>query len=277
MDSLASVLVVFGVLGYFILRHCCHRTSFRWDALEWQQNVFESTGFGLLLFGLARAAAPMAKALIYACSGPWSYAIADATVSPYAHLLASASSAGSIFHDYLATAVPFSFSGTLILGTAIGVGAAGIANLRWSRDRSLDLVVQHHGGKLRILLHRAQRSEQQVMLTLTNRKMYVGSVFIAPPLRKPSHVVIFPTASGYRDEATLEVRWVTDYADAYQTAQDSARSPRIPPDHFQLVIPLDAILSATYFDRVIWDQHFDPQRERNDLRKTPQRASEPSH
>jgi len=51
MGGSAALLVVLTVIGYVLLRHSCHRTSFRWQALEWQQNLFESTATGLLFFG----------------------------------------------------------------------------------------------------------------------------------------------------------------------------------------------------------------------------------
>ena len=238
MDSAAS-LVVFGVIGYFILRHCFHRTAFRWETLEWQQNVFESTGFGLLLFGAARLTAP------------WVHKVTEQFQAIV-----------TLQHD-VSSRIPYPYPGTIALGTAIGLAIAAIGNLLWSKDRALDLVVNNHGGRLRILLHDANRTDRPVMLSLQNRKMYVGAVAVPPPLRDPSQVVIFPTASGFRHSETLEVDWTTDYGNVYlemMAAEERGEELATELKHFQLVIPLDQIVSATYFDRDIWDRHFDPSR-----------------
>ena len=63
MSGSTALLVVLSIVGYLLLRHGCHRTRFRWDALEWQQNLFESTAVGLGLFASVRLASPLATAL----------------------------------------------------------------------------------------------------------------------------------------------------------------------------------------------------------------------
>jgi hypothetical protein len=236
VNSLATALVVFGVIGYLILRHFCYRTGFRWETLEWQQNVFESTGFGLLLFGLARL------------------------LGPPVHSLTGASPATSQAQRYIAERLPFPFPGTVILGTLLGLLIAWGVNLIWPKDKALERVVINHGGRLRILLHDASKDDRPVMLTLTNRKVYVGAVAVPPPLREPSHVVIFPTVSGFRHEDNLEIEWTAKYSPAYVEiikAFERGEDQRTDLQHFQLVIPLSAILSATYFDFEIWERHFE--------------------
>jgi hypothetical protein len=236
MGDLASTLVVFGVIGYLILRHCCHRTSLRWDALEWQQNVFESTAFGLLLFGIGRLTAP------------WIQTVTEWAWRPSTGVFA-----------YMKHQLPFPFTGTVVASVGVGLVMAQLSNWRWSRDRSLQLAVRHHGGSLSILLHDAHRSNRPVMLTLENRKVYVGWVFTPPPLKQPSQVVMFPTLSGYRDAATLSISWTTNYSRAYEdiiARKGRSEETGTELEHFQLVIPLEAVESATYFDIDIYNRHF---------------------
>ena len=40
--------------------------------------------------------------------------------------------------------------------------------------------------------------------------------------------------------------------------QENKEELETEPSHFQLVLPLDAVTSATYFDRDIYDRHFAP-------------------
>ena len=235
MGDLGPTLLLFPVVGYLLLRHRCHRTSFRWDALEWQQNVFESTGVGLLLFAVARLGAPLYRLLPEAVGAPLEQVA-----------------------SFLNARLPIPYAAAAVGSILIGLLLAWAANRRWPPDRALELVVGQHGGRLRILLHAAHRTKHPVMLSLSNRKVYVGLVYVPPPLRKPSHVVLFPTLSGYRETDTLAVRWVTNYYNAYKKIVEGGESGETALEGFQLVLPLDTIQSATYFDIDIYTKHFAP-------------------
>lgn len=74
-------------------------------------------------------------------------------------------------------------------------------------------------------------------------------------------LLIFPTLSGYRNSADLSIKWTTDYAPVYLhlTAQASeGQVLKTEPAHFQLVLPLESVVSATYFDKDLYDRHFAP-------------------
>ena len=53
------------------------------------------------------------------------------------------------------------------------------------------------------------------MLTLNNRKVYIGWVFAPPLLKRPTFVVVLPTRSGFRHADDLTINWTTDYVPAY--------------------------------------------------------------
>ncbi len=235
MSGGAVLVVVLSVIGYVLLRHCCHKTSFRWDALEWQQNIFESTAAGLVLFGVTRLITPLVGSI-------------PESLRPFFQPIPN-------FLDREP------FAGSIIASSLLGVLVAAIVNAIWSKERSLALATKHHGGSLRSLLMDAHIEKRAVMLTLNTRKVYVGWIYTPPQLRKPTYLVIFPTLSGYRSTDDLAIRWTTDYAPVYLdlTSQASrGQKLKTEPAHFQLVLPLESVSSATYFDKDLYDRHFAP-------------------
>lgn len=238
MNGSAALVVVLSVVGYLFLRHYCHRTSLRWDALEWQQNIFESTGVGLALFGVSR----LGVSLLEMVPGPW---------QPLFHFVPA----------YLKRELSTPFAGSIVSAWVLGVLLAAASNKKWPLQQAQVLAIKHHGGSLRGLLMEAHLTRRAVMLTLSSRKVYVGWVFTPPLLRRPAYFVIFPTLSGYRGSDDLAVNWTTDYSSAYRdlmTRQENKEELATKPSHFQLVLPLEAVVSATYFDRDIYDRHFAP-------------------
>ncbi|MBE7637099.1 hypothetical protein GUA87_09615 [Sneathiella sp. P13V-1] len=88
-----------------------------------------------------------------------------------------------------------------------------------------------------------------VMLSLSDRKVYVGEVI---SMGEPSEtggmdqdISITPIMSGYRDDKTLEVNFVTDYDDA--------------DGEFYLTIRQEMIVSATEFDFIAYSEWNKPE------------------
>ena len=238
MSGGAALVVVLSVVGYVFLRHCCHRTSLRWDALEWQQNIFESTAVGLALFGASRLSA----LLLELAPGSWRPLF---------------ESVPALLNREPSTP----FAGSVIASLALGGLLAMAINRKWPKKPAQALAIAHHGGSLRSLLMDAHLTRRAVMLTLSTRKVYVGWVFTPPLLRRPTYLVIFPTLSGYRSNDDLAIRWTTDYAPVYldlTSRADEGEQLKTEPSHFQLVLPLDSVASATFFDKELYDRHFAP-------------------
>jgi len=231
MEALGSAaLLLFAIAGYVTLRHSCHYTKFRWEALAWEQNAFESAACGFALFLAVR----LLVVLI-----------------PPLHESGAA--------QLLKSALPFPFSGSLVAAFAVGMAGGHAVNLAWNASRSHRRAVRNHGGDLRAFLHDAAHSGNPVALSMDTRKVYVGSVVVPPALREPSHVVLMPTLSGYRDETTRQVVFTTAYEEVYEDLlrrQDAGEDVEIDVDAFQIVLPLAAIASANLYDNDVYLRYF---------------------
>lgn len=205
--------------------HLCHFTNRRWDALQWERNLFESTALGLLLFVIARLWVPW-----------W---------LTYSNPLAVART--------LRHALPFPYARSLLLTLCIGVGAGFLGRLAFSDKSSLRAVVERFGGELLKILADAGERRVPLMLTLANRKVYVGLVLSWPSLStSEKYVRILPTISGYREDGSLGVKFTTVYSDVYDDLKK--RGEKVP---FGVVIPLDQVSSVSLFDIKVYMRYFE--------------------
>lgn len=99
--------------------------------------------------------------------------------------------------------------------------------------------------QIEMLLTEALRDSSQVQVTLTTLKVYVGWVTKSvDPRGQEKFLRLQPSLSGYRSADTGEVVFTTFYdevLDAYRTDRRKLRS-------YQIVIPIDKIVSASGFD-----------------------------
>ncbi|MEW8606837.1 MAG: hypothetical protein AB2594_19080 [Candidatus Thiodiazotropha sp.] len=114
------------------------------------------------------------------------------------------------------------------------------------------------------LIARSVFSNLPIMFTLENGKVYVGWAVAAP---NPSHtrraVRILPLLSGYRNSATHKVVFVTDYYEVFDkmTSDVSNELDHLTAEDFEVVLPVDYIISAHLFDLVVYD-HFKENKQR---------------
>jgi len=163
-------------------------------------------------------------------------------------------------------------------GSAVGsLGVAGVTSLIVNRikDRtaSSGSAITRHGDSLMKLLHGAQKEKKTVMLTLSDKKVYVG--FVALDLNlKPEmpYVSILPTASGYREKDTLRVHLTVSYGDIYGEIAGGARDD-VAIDDFQVLVPTSMIVSARIFSLKVYREHFG---DRPDARETRKEDEPPS-
>ena len=69
----------------------------------------------------------------------------------------------------------------------------------------------------------------------------MGSVAVLPNLDpRDAFVGIIPFLSGFRDKDDLTLHWSVDYLSLYE-------SEHLPPEQFQVVVPINSIRTASPF------------------------------
>jgi hypothetical protein len=153
------------------------------------------------------------------------------------------------FSEWWSQLVPFEYAGTSLLSFLLGAVAWAPANLFFDRDQYAARAVEMRGDFLEILLDKALEETEQIMVTLSNGKVYVGFVTSnVDPSFDRKYMRMMPMLSGYRDEHTKDFVITNDYARVYQELI-TEESPELEnADRFQLVIPVQEIMSASLFD-----------------------------
>lgn len=113
-------------------------------------------------------------------------------------------------------------------------------------------MVTRYGSEMERLLLSAVAISRQVQATLDNGKVYVGSVIQLPKLRRPARdqlvgFTLLVTKSGYRDDKTHELCLTTSYEWIYDP-----KTPLAKVGELETFIPLQRIVSATYFDPALY-------------------------
>ena len=146
--------------------------------------------------------------------------------------------------------IPFEYSGISCSAFALAASLGFALNLipRWNEDRQTARIVKKEGGPLEQFLDIALHTEKDVLLTMTNGKVYVGvitSSFI--PGQRDKTITLWPIWSGYRRHPSHEINYTTNYEKAYTRIEND-----FPLDHkqlirdFRLTIPISEIRSVTF-------------------------------
>ena len=228
MDGLAVSLLPAVIGGYRYL-HRCNREKFRARTLANYRLVFDSAFWGIGFFLVARVV------------------VAIATRTPVSAL----QWLHETWHE-LFEALPY--LGTSILALALSEATVWCLNKwKYSEDKVRELYKQH-GGHLFRFLYDAVESDHKdvrpVMLTLRNRKVYVGVVRVAPtPEPDGRFLRLLPIGSGARGDQDMTVHWTTEYKKAYDLIRSppSGAEPSFSYKDFDIVIPLSEIVTATNY------------------------------
>jgi hypothetical protein len=145
---------------------------------------------------------------------------------------------------------PFPFSGTSTLSLLLGPLLALAVNLFINTDRAKDIEIRRHGNALTKLLHRAQKENSLVSITLDSRKWYVGWVTESPNLDPQElYFRLLPFTSGYRDQQDLEpVRTV--FYDAALNGKGVNRND------LYITLPLKDVKIANLFSEDLYNDYF---------------------
>jgi hypothetical protein len=207
--------------GFLFLRECYYY-KIRAQRFEGYRLLLESAGWAVVLAFLGRV------------------------VTFGVHLF----TAGSAFEHRFAEFVPFPFGGTAFITLALGPLLAWLVNLSIDEVRAKDLAIDQAEDALLALFVNGVDDDSALLLTLDNRKVYVGFVTESPNLEKENrYLVLLPVVSGYRNNDDLTVTFTTDYISLW-------RGGNVPPESFLTVIPVKAIKMASVFDLAIYDRHF---------------------
>jgi hypothetical protein len=228
------LLLLFSLAGGYAFLQVCQLTKHRWDAQEWERNLFEAALAGAALFVAIRLAAPI--------------------LGRFAWLVR--------VRDGIRIALPHPFAASFLGALALALALAWLVNRLVPRERAIRHAVERHGGELLILLQHAAQHALPVSLTMGNRKVYVGFV-LAPPSLKYPHTSILPTITGHREESTLQLVFDTAYWPVYKDLRrrrEQGESIGVDVEHFAIVLPVAQIRSANLFDDNTYARYFDAAR-----------------
>jgi hypothetical protein len=131
--------------------------------------------------------------------------------------------------------------------------------LQPARDHSEDWAMRHMADPAYRQLRKAMQDGRPVMVSLRDRKVYVGLVWDLPEEReKRGFILLLPIISGYRESESLKVILTTPYpTDLYQ--QSPGQPQESSPEDFLINIPWDQIQNAHPFNPEVYEQHFKQQ------------------
>jgi hypothetical protein len=136
----------------------------------------------------------------------------------------------------------------------IGIGMWKPLNLLFREDRFLERAVRNNDFER--LIYTAVEKDAPLSVTVENQKVYVGFVVkTTNPAQDRKTLGILPIMSGYRREDG-RVQFTTFYSDVYEEIErgKQGRLAHLTPEDFEVVLPVDRILSANMFDIVAYEE-----------------------
>jgi hypothetical protein len=112
--------------------------------------------------------------------------------------------------------VPFPYMGTSLLALALGYLSGWPLNWYHTRGLEISRQIEENGDRFELLLKKAMDEEKMVSVSLKSGKAYAGFVQATlNPANRVTSVGILPMRSGYRDNATRELIFTTEYAKVF--------------------------------------------------------------
>lgn len=112
-------------------------------------------------------------------------------------------------------------------------------------------LVQERGDDLEMMLLTALERTAPVLVTMANRKVYVGTVveMVEPHIQRSS-IRLLPVLSGYRHETDCDVVFTTSYVGIFNEIlnEDNNDINHLAPEDFEIVLPINLIQSLSLFD-----------------------------
>ncbi len=156
----------------------------------------------------------------------------------------------------------FDYSGIAAFALALGVGGPWILNhawpfcLFWTTKKQGDKAVRDYGSPLEQLLLKALNEEKNVMVTLSNGKVYIGRVTYSLTPEDGRSFELLPIKSGYREGDKQRMELTTHYDEAYQKIFEGEENAVEIISDFGVVIPVKDVISAALFRGDIYAKYF---------------------
>lgn len=173
-------------------------------------------------------------------------------------------STGSFFTSFQEVVqVPDKHLTTSVLSALLGGISPFILNLCCDKKKAARKAALDRGDRLELMMARSFEEATQPEISLRSNKCYVGYVVQSPfASHGATDVEILPTASGYREQETRELRLTTDYFRDFLISENS------PPDDLQfedfiVVLPMSEVISTRVFNLEMYDKYFRPNQVRS--------------
>lgn len=237
-----AVLLLLPLVGGYLFSSNCNLTRYLASREEGHRLYFRAAFCGLLLFLLILVVRQWLKA--------------DFELYRTLELKVRALVSGYLKEPDKTYA--FDLTIAAVASVLMGWPVAKIVNVFYWRGPALAKAIKHDDFER--LLNEAVTRTIPVCLTMSSRKVYVGFVMQTfDPAHDRKWIKILPLVSGYRDKDTLRIQFVTNYRDAYGSADPAQPAAALPepldhmaPKDFEVVLPVDNIESANLFDLVAY-------------------------
>ncbi|WP_373514604.1 hypothetical protein [Persicitalea sp.] len=156
----------------------------------------------------------------------------------------------------------FDYSGVSAFALMLGVLGPPVLNhlwpikKLWTKEKQGAKAVRDFGSPLEQLLLKALKEEKNVMVTLTNGKVYIGRVATSLAPEDETSFSLLPNKSGYREGEKQRLELTTHYDVAYKRILEGETDGEDVIADFGVVIPVKDVVSATLFRGDIYTKYF---------------------
>jgi len=114
--------------------------------------------------------------------------------------------------------------GTGVLAFILGIIFSHLSNFFSNKEKAIKKAIIKWGNELDILFLNALIDEDQLMITLTNGKVYIGFIVEISGPGKIEYYSLLPTLSGYRTTDKHKVKITTDYFNIFEKKDEYSAS-----------------------------------------------------
>lgn len=236
-------LLLLPLLGGFWFVHFCYFFRFRAQRLDGYRLLLESAFFGLLLIVPAR---------VITYYGPQYLELGRQAQSEWGRLWNAPLSGTATLSLLLGLLAPWGINWLHATNRQLRSREMGeplpiedvSGFLLLAQEHALKIAIKHSGTYLHQLLLKAALQKTPALVTLQNRKVYVGYIAELPNLKPENQYIwLLPVLSGHRDDKSLEVGFDLVYPDPKGLPQEA----KITEKDMLLTIPLSEVRSVTLY------------------------------